>query len=147
MTMLALSSSVVISSLPTATFKLVTFLSYHLTEPLTSSIFLAIGSFLVTGAGNIPILLRTGPRTVGIFLTRESVANKQLYFLAHFLMSFLSLLNFLRKSMVTTSTFVNSAALASSECFSSAMKQIFKFGLAQFGSLTVPAKRLSFYGS
>merc|ERR1719473_1880515 len=51
-------------------------------EPLTSSIFLAIGSFLVTGAGNIPILLRTGPRTVGIFLTRESVAKRTEYFLA-----------------------------------------------------------------
>merc|ERR1719486_639151 len=132
-TMLALNCSSVMSWFPTATFKLVTFLSCHLTDPLTSSIFLLIGSFLVTGAGNIPILLRTGPRTAGIFLTRASVAKRTEYFLAQFLMSFLSLLNFLRNSMLTTSTDSRLAALASSECFSSAMKQIFIFGLGTFG--------------
>jgi hypothetical protein len=43
-TMFYLSSSSVISSFPAATFMQVTFLSYHLTEALTSSSFLARGS-------------------------------------------------------------------------------------------------------
>merc|ERR1719313_1252550 len=146
-TMLALNCSSVISSCPMAVFKLVTFLSCHLTELLTSSIFLEIGSFLVTGAGNIPILLRTGPRTAGIFLTRASVAKRTAYFLAQALMSFLSLLNFLRNSILTTSTASRPAALASSLCFSSAMKQIFILGLGMFGRVMVPANLLSFCGS
>jgi len=43
-TIFCLSSSSVISSCPAATFMQVTFLSYHLTEALTSSSFLARGS-------------------------------------------------------------------------------------------------------
>jgi hypothetical protein len=113
---------------------------------LTSSSFLASGSWWVTGWGNIPILFNTGPRTTGIFLTKASVARRVVYFLAHFLISFLSLLNFLRLSRVVTSTSRFYAA-TSSACFWSAIKQILIFGLGMFGSLTEPTNLLSFYGS
>lgn len=90
-------------SFPMATAKHVTFLSWNLTEALVSSTFCLSFSACETTCGNIPILLRTGPKTTGIFLTRESVARRIVYCLAHFLMGFFSLLNFLRESRSTTS--------------------------------------------
>jgi hypothetical protein len=99
-----------------ATFSQVTFFNYHFTDPLTSSNFLERGSSWETSWENIPILLRTGPSTIGICLMFASVARRLWYFFVHFLMSFLSLLNFLRLSTVVTST-AKLLATTSSACF------------------------------
>merc|ERR1719329_506166 len=72
----------------------VTFFNCHLTWERKSATLLASGSTWETTCGNIPILLRIGPQTTGTFFKTVSEASKAVYFLAQFLMSFLSLLNF-----------------------------------------------------
>lgn len=49
---------------------------------LTSSTLAVIDSLWVRGAGNLPALLRPGPRRRGICLMRASLAKKASYFLA-----------------------------------------------------------------
>merc|ERR1719469_86825 len=101
----------------------VTFLSWNFTEARRSWTERIRGWLWETVTGNFWILLRTGPQTTGTFLMTVSEAMRISHFLAHFLMTFLSLL-----------------------CFSSAIMQILRLGRGMLGSLTVPTKRLSFYG-
>ena len=146
MRMFYLSSSSVMSSLPMATFMQVAFLSWNLMLALTSSTLAPRSSFWETTYGNIPILFKTGPKAVGIFFTRESLAIRTEYFLAHFLISFLSLLNVFKPSKSIVSTF-SPFSLAICKCLASPIRQIFNPFLGMCGSLTVPANLLSFYGS
>jgi len=143
---LALISSSDIFSFPMATFMQTAFLSWNLMLALVSSTFYLRSSLWVTTCGNIPILLRMGPNTTGIFLTRVSEARSTWYFLAHFLTSFLSLLKFLRESNSITSI-SRFLSLASWICLASPMRQTLNLGLGMLGSLTVPANLLSFWGS
>jgi len=131
-------------SLPTATAKQRTFLSWNLTDDLISSILSASGCWWVMTCGYIPILVKVGPNTLGIFLERVSVAKRIWYFLAHFLMSFLSLLNFFKPSKSMQSS---PKALASSTCWTSPITQVLILVLQRCPSLMVPENLLSFFGS
>merc|ERR1712226_1082175 len=96
------------------------------------------------GAGNLPALFRPGPRIFGICLISVSEAMNALYFLASFLTSFLSLFSFLSMS---ASMQGRTLALAWSQGTWSPRIHTFILGFGTCGSLTVPAKRLSFWGS
>ena len=89
--MLAMSCSVSMSTLPTATPMQRTFLSWNLMVDLTSVILPLRSSAWETGVGNLPALERPGPRRRGICLMRASEAMKASYLRASFLMSFLFL--------------------------------------------------------
>uniref|UniRef100_A0A6B0U2D0 Putative secreted protein n=1 Tax=Ixodes ricinus TaxID=34613 RepID=A0A6B0U2D0_IXORI len=69
---------------------------------------------------------------------------KASYFLASFLTSFLFLLSFLRASVSMHGRLL---ALASSQCCWSPKTHTWNFGRGMCFSLTVPEKRLSFWGS
>lgn len=118
--MLATSSSWVMPTLPTATPRQRTFLSWNLMVDLTSLTLEAMSSLWETGVGNLPAvwvisilyqkaggheeqrgnipLERPGPKRRGICLMRPSEARKASYLRASFLMSFLFLFSFLRSS-------------------------------------------------
>jgi len=70
----------------------------YLTVDRTSKTLEAGLSLSVIIMGNLPIFTKTLPNNLGIFFINVSEATKQSNGLAHFLMSFLSLLNFLRPS-------------------------------------------------
>merc|ERR550514_731229 len=106
---------------------------------LTVSHFSWMESVAARRVGNLPALLRPGPRRRGICLIRVSEARNASYFLANFLTTFLFLLNFLRpstsfQSMPMASAFSTWTALPRT--------QIFMFGRGMTGSLKVPEKRL-----
>jgi hypothetical protein len=87
---------------------------------------------------------RPGPSRRGICLIRVSEATKASYLRASFLMSFLFLLSFFKSSALMAST---PPCLARSiSCWSPRM-QMLMFGRGTVGSLTVPEKRLSRWGS
>lgn len=120
--MLATSSSWVMPTLPTATPRQRTFLSWNLMVARTSVTLAAKSSPWETGVGNLPAkgaqkvsfknpffwfvfedgenvpLDRPGPNRRGICLMRPSEATKASYLRASFLMSFLFLFSFLRSS-------------------------------------------------
>jgi len=137
--------SSVMATLPTATPIHRTFFSWNLTLDLTSSIFLDKDSAWVMAIGNLLILFRIGPKILVSCLTIESVHIRTWYFLAHFLMSFLTLLKALSPSISLTS--IPSIFFASSKWAWSPITQILSLGRGTNGSLTDPANRLSFCGS
>jgi hypothetical protein len=67
-------------------------LFYYLTVDLTSSTFSNGFSLSVIMRGNLPILTKTLPKSLGIYFIKDSEAIRQSKGLAHFLMSFLSFL-------------------------------------------------------
>jgi hypothetical protein len=73
-------------------------LFYYLTVDLTSSTFSNGFSLSVIIRGNLPILTKTLPKSLGIYFIKDSEAIRQSKGFAHFLMSFLSLLNFFNPS-------------------------------------------------
>ena len=72
-------------------------LELELLERMAFTLF-SRSSLWVQRVGNLPALLRPGPRRQGICLMTDSEARKWLYFFASFLMSFLFLLSFLSAS-------------------------------------------------
>merc|ERR1712108_93364 len=133
-----------IESMTMATPMQRTFLSWNLIVDLTSLTLLDRSSACEIGVGNLPALERPGPRRRGICLMRTSDARKASYFLASFLTSFLFLLSFLRSS---TDWYSRSMSLARSMSAASARMQMLMRGRGTWGSLTVPEKRLSRWGS
>merc|ERR1711924_319302 len=119
-------------------------LSWNLMLFLTSATFSSKLSLWVTKVGNLPALFKPGPNKRGICLMMESEAKKPWYFLASFFTSFLFFFSFFKAS---TSMQSRPMALASSQCWASPRRQNFMRGLGKYGSLTVPLKRLSFWGS
>lgn len=160
--MLPINSSSVIPTLPTATPMQSTFLSWNLMVDLTSLILLFRSSACETGAGNFPALERPGPRRRGICLMRASEARKASYLRASsvqplisrriapttgeyiLLMSFLFLFSFLRSSALMAS--VPWCLARSISCWSPRTQTLMR-GRGIVGSLTVPEKRLSRWGS
>mmetsp|Transcript_18542 Transcript_18542/g.46770 ORF Transcript_18542/g.46770 Transcript_18542/m.46770 type:complete len:205 (+) Transcript_18542:310-924(+) len=142
--MLAKSSCSVISTWPTATPRQRAFLSWNLTVDLTSSTLSDMMSPWVIRPGNLPALLRPGPKRRGIILIRASEARKAWYFCASFLTSFLFLLSFFRSS-----TFIEGmlAFSADSQCWASPRMHTVMLGRGIRGRRTEPEKRLSFWGS
>merc|ERR1719213_1525343 len=136
--------NITMATLPTATLRHRTFFSWNLIEDLVSFTFFCRGSALVTSVGNLPALFSPGPRRRGICLITDSEARKPWYFLARRFTSFLSLFSFLRSSTLIASTPI---LAASSQCTASPRTQSFMRGRGRLGSLTVPLKRLSFWGS
>merc|ERR1719162_1129374 len=101
-------------------------------------------SFEPQREGNLPALLRPGPKRRGICLMRVSEAMKASYLAANFLIIFLFLLNFLRSSTLLKGALICSAC---SQWTALPSTQIFMLGRGTAGSLKVPLKRLSFAGS
>jgi len=141
MTLVAISLSVN-SMWPTATARHKTFLSWNLTVDLTSLILVAISSAWVRRVGNLPTLLRPGPKSFGTCLRMDSEARKASYFLESFLIPFL----FFGPIFFKASMSMNSAPIlvASSQWAWSAKTQTVNFGLVTVESLIWPEKRLSF---
>merc|ERR1712121_452124 len=131
--MLNTSSSSVMPTFPTATFKHKTFFIWNLMVDLRSRTLSSILSLWVRRAGNLPALLRPGPSRRGICLMRDSEARKASYFLANFLTSFLFLLSFLRSSALIEGM---PLALASSQCCWSPNTHTLNLGLGTCFSLT-----------
>ena len=75
-----------------------TFLRANLTVCLCSLTFSMMLSFSPMVSGYLPILTKMLPSSFGINFIRDSLASKISYGLAHFLISFLSLLNFFKPS-------------------------------------------------
>src|SRR5271154_1502552 len=96
--MFEISSSSVMSTLPTATPRHSTFFSWNLIVLLTSVTLALRSSAWEMGVGNLPALERPGPRRRGICLMSVSEATKASYLRASFLISFLFLLSFFRSS-------------------------------------------------
>merc|ERR1712129_415135 len=110
----------------------------------TSSIFSCISSPLVNKVGNLPALVKPGPKRRGICLIILSEDKKKSYFLASFFTNFLFLFNFFKSSTLMWSTPILSAC---SQCAALPTMQHFKLGRGMVGSLNVPEKRLSLWGS
>lgn len=72
-----------------------TFFSWNLIMDFTST----EATMFSRWEGNLPALLRSGPRKHGICLTRDSEVKKASYFLASFLTNFLFLLSFFSPSI------------------------------------------------
>merc|ERR1711973_364546 len=142
--MLKTNSSSLIATLPTATFKHRTFFIWNLMVDLRSITFASMLSLWVRRAGNLPALFSPGPKRRGICLIKDSEARKASYFLASFLTSFLFLLSFLRSSALMQGMFL---LLASSMCCWSPRTHTVNLGRGTCFNLTVPEKRLSFWGS
>merc|ERR1712158_61274 len=142
--MLNTNSSSLMATLPTATFKHRTFFIWNLMVDLRSMTFASMLSLWVRRAGNLPALLSPGPNRRGICLIKDSEARKASYFLASFLTSFLFLLSFLRSSALMQGRPLD---LASSQCCWSPRMHTVNLGRGTCFSLTVPEKRLSFWGS
>ena len=70
----------------------------YLTEALTSLTLLATDSVSGMAIGNLPILVKTLPTSLGITFIRDSEAMRMSKGLHHFLIGFFSLLNFFRPS-------------------------------------------------
>merc|ERR1719223_1328349 len=107
---------------------------------LTSLIFSCMSSPLERRVGNLPALVRPGPRRRGICLIKLSEATKKSYLLASFLTSFLFLLSFLRSSTLMWSMPIRSAC---SQCAAFPSMQHLRFGRGTVGRRKVPEKRLS----
>nr|AFK40476.1 unknown [Medicago truncatula] len=103
-----------------------TFLSWNLTIALVSLTLASRDSWWETSVGNLPALLRPGPKRRGICLITASEAKKAWYFFANFFTSFLFLFSFFKAS---TSIDSNPIFSASSTCWASPSMQIFIFGL------------------
>eukprot|EP00001_Collodictyon_triciliatum_P004279 00830_3 len=128
---------------PTATPMQSTFLSWSLTVERTSLILSSMLSPAPRRAGNLPALLRPGPRIRGICLRTASEAMKASYLAASFLMSFLFLLSFLRSSTLMLGI---PCLVASSLWAASPRTQTERRGRG-VGRRTCPEKRLSFWVS
>jgi len=142
--MLSMISAWAISTLATPTDKQVTFFIWNLMVALTMSIFSCRMSLSAKAEGNLPARVSPGPRTRGICLIRMSEARKASYFWANFLINFLFLLNFFKSSMFILSTPIWSAF---SQCFWLPRTHTANLALGAVGSLKVPEKRLSLWGS
>ena len=94
--------------------------------------------------GNFPILTRTFPNNFGIYFIKVSLANKISNGFAHFLINFLSLLNFFNPS---TSMHGILSFLHYMQWAAVPITAIFIFGFGAVGSFIDPVKRLSFSGS
>ena len=167
MLIFCLSSSSVRLAVPTAVPIQRTFFNWNLTVLLISLTLSSTFSFSPIATGNFPILLRVLPISLGICFIKDSEARSTSNGLAHFLINFLSLLNFLAPStsMQPTSTFLawsQWTAVPMSPTYSNYTKVIkeeekvqrrmyrmftFLFGDGTLGSLILPLKRLSFSGS
>ncbi|KAJ1429341.1 hypothetical protein B484DRAFT_329017, partial [Ochromonadaceae sp. CCMP2298] len=101
-------------------------------------------SFSSSTVGNLPALVRPGPRMRGICLISVAEARKLLYFLENFFISFLFLLNFFRSSTVILSI---PSWSAFSQCFWLPSTHTELLGLGTIGRRKVPEKRLSREGS
>jgi len=101
-------------------------------------------SYSATIRGNLPILTKTLPNNFGIYFIKDSEANKVSYGLAHFLINFLSLLNFLSPS---TSMHGTPSFLAAMQWAAVPIIAIFMLGFGAVGSLIDPTNLLSFSGS
>jgi hypothetical protein len=103
-----LSSSSVILTVPTAVPIQRTFFNWNLTVCLISLTLSSTFSFSPKATGNFPILVKTLPSNLGICFIKDSEAIKTSKGLHHFLISFLSLLNFFKPStsMLATPTFL-----------------------------------------
>lgn len=93
---LRLSSPV--SMLPIAVPRQEAFFDWNLTVCLTSSILSLSLSPSARVTGKSPILTRTFPKSLVVCLATESEASRMSYFLAHFFILVLSLLNALSPS-------------------------------------------------
>ena len=111
---------------------------------LISAILSATFSESAMTVGNIPILDKMLPNNFGTFFIKASEQINESYFLAHFLIYFLSLLNLVKPSSLIQPSLL---ALASSQCFMLPMTPIFKFGLGTCGNLMEPVNLLSLSGS
>ena len=80
-------------TLPTATFKHMTFFIWNLIVALTPSIFSVKSAPPSIKVGNLPAFVRPGPSSLGICLMSVSDARNASNFFAN-LMTFLFLLNF-----------------------------------------------------
>merc|ERR1712029_398014 len=138
------SESGVIFTWPIATDRHNTFFIWNLIVALISLHLSTSFSEWVHMVGNLPALFRPGPNRRGICLIRASEAMKASYFLANFLTSFLSLLSFFKSSALMEGMPLD---LASSQCCWSPSTHTLNLGLGTCFSLTVPEKRLSFWGS
>merc|ERR1719193_169388 len=134
----------VCSTLPTATARQSTFLSWNLTCERMALTLFSSASLCVHSVGNLPALLRPGPRRRGICLITDSDARKASYFLANFLTSFLFLFNFFKSSTLMKGM---PLSLASSQWAWSPKMHTVNLGRGTCFNLTVPEKRLSFWGS
>ena len=90
--MFCLSSSSVWSTFPMAVPRHDAFLDWNLTVCLTSATLSTSFSPSAMAMGNFPSLTRTLPKSLVTCLATESEAKRTSYFLAHFLILFLSLL-------------------------------------------------------
>jgi len=121
-----------ISRFPMATLKHKTFFIWNLMVLCKSLIFSSKLSPWVSREGNLPALLRPGPKSLGICLIRDSEARNASYFLASFLTSFFCLFNFFKSSALMWGI---PASLASSQCCWSPKMQTENFGLGIWRNL------------
>ena len=132
------------SAWPMAVPRQRTFFNWNLMECLRSSILSTTFSPSLMGRGCLWSLTRMFPTNLVSCLRSASEAIKTSYFLAHFLILFLSLLKALRPSASMVSI---PAALASSRWITDPITQTFILRCGLLGSLIDPWNRLSFSGS
>ena len=130
-------------STPTADANHGNFLTLNLTVLNNSSCFSPTSSFSPIGTGNLPIEVTYLPISLVTLLESESETKRRSNFLAHFLISLASLLNFLRSSILTASIF---NFLAYSIWFKVPITTIFMFDLHGLERTVVELNLLSFSG-
>merc|ERR1719203_245300 len=106
----------------------------------TSSIFSCISSDDDNKVGNLPALVKPGPKRRGICLIMLSLAVKKSYLLASFFTNFLFLLSFFKSSTLMCGMPMRSAC---SQWAAFPSMQHLRLGLGMEGRRKVPLKRLS----
>lgn len=124
--MFCLRFSSVRLTLPIAVPKQDAFFDWNLTVCFNSSILAVIFSPSAKATGKRPILTKTLPKSLVTCFPTDSEARRTSYFLAHFLIFVLSLLNALRPS---TSMYGMLLAVASSMCAALARTQTLMIGI------------------